>query len=92
MTNGHQLEYFCISRSIRQGDALSALLFIIQAEPLAQLIRTDENIEGYKIQDNHMNVRINGCQYVDDTITVLNKLFIPYYHDIVNKYGSVSGV
>ena len=92
VTNGHQSEYFCISRGIRQGDSLSALLFIIQAEPLAQLIRTDENIEGYKIQDNHMNVHIKGCQYVDDTITVLkNKLFVPYFLDIVNKYESVSG-
>ena len=92
VTNGHQSEYFCISRGIRQGDSLSALLLIIQAEPLAQLIRTDENIEGYKIQDNHMNVHIKGCQYVDDTITVLkNKLFVPYFLDIVNNYGSVSG-
>ena len=77
---------------MRQGDSLSALLFIIQAEPLAQLIRTDENIEGYKIQDIHMNVHIKGCQYVVDTITILNNtFFVPYFIDIVNKYGSVSG-
>ena len=35
MTNGVQSEYFSISRGIRQRDALSALLYIIQSEQFA---------------------------------------------------------
>ena len=37
MTNGVQSEYFNVSRGIRQGDALSALLYIIQSEPFAKI-------------------------------------------------------
>ena len=86
------IRIFLYKQRLKTRGFLSALLLIIQAEPFAQLIRTDENIENYKIQDNHMIVHIKGCQYLDDTITVLkNKLFVPYFLDIVNKYGSVSG-
>ena len=71
---------------------MSALLFVIQAEPLAQLIRTDENIQGFKINDDDMNIHVKGCHYVDDTITVLkNKSYLPYFLSMVNLYGSVSG-
>ena len=38
VTNGVVSEYFDISRGIRQGDAMSALLYIIQAEPLAEVV------------------------------------------------------
>ena len=39
LTNGYQSRYFNITRGIRQGDSLSALLFIIQFEPLMRKIR-----------------------------------------------------
>ena len=40
MTNDHMSQYVPISRGIRQGDAMSELLFIIQSEPLAETIRS----------------------------------------------------
>ena len=63
MTNGLLSECFSISRGIRQGDALSALLFIIQAEPLAEAIRSSCNFKGISM-NNETEIRI--CQYVDD--------------------------
>ena len=73
LTNGIQSGYFPISREIRQGDALSALLFVVQAELFAQLIRTDTKIQGFKIDNGHLTTYIKACQYVDDTVTVLKK-------------------
>ena len=49
MTNGFVSKYFTLTRSIRQGDPLSALLYIIQAEPLAECIRQAKNIKGIDI-------------------------------------------
>ena len=69
MTNGHLSKYFHISRDIRQGDAMSALLFIIQSEPLAETIRSSPDIKGIAISDEK-EVRIS--QYVDDTNVFLS--------------------
>ena len=92
LTNGIQSEYFPISRGIRQGDALSALLFVVQAEPFAQLIRTDTKIQGFKIDNGHGTTHIKACQYVDDTVTVLkNKSMIKHFFHLIERYGSVSG-
>ena len=54
MTNGHQSSYFDITRGIRQGDSLSALLYIIQLEPLAEKIRHSNAIEGIKLKLKHV--------------------------------------
>ena len=58
MTNGIQSEYFEISRGIRQGDALSALLYIIQFEPLSEKLRTSSLIEGITL-----NLKYCGNEY-----------------------------
>ena len=95
VTNGVQSEYFDITRGIRQGDALSALLFIIQFEPLAQKFRTTETIKGISIPlKNLQNTQIEarGAQYVDDSNTFLaNKTYIPNFLHIMNKYEKASG-
>ena len=51
MRNGHLSQYFPISRGIRQGDAMSALLFIIQSEPPAETIRSSPDIKGIARSD-----------------------------------------
>ena len=58
VTNGIQSEYFEISRGIRQGDALSALLYTIQFEPLFEKLRTSSLIEG-----NTLNLKYCGNEY-----------------------------
>ena len=79
LTNGYQSEYFEITRGIRQGDSLSALLYIIQMEHLAEKIRQMNSIEGIPVQlkfTNNEKIEQTCCQYVDDRTSFLkNKTF-----------------
>ena len=61
MTNGFQSGYFNVSRGIRQGDSLSALLYIIQFEPLSQKLRTDNGVEGIDITLKNCNNEVLNC-------------------------------
>ena len=65
--NGHASESFQISRGIRQGCPLSALLFLLVAETMANHIRNQQSIKG---------LTVNGCtvkitQMADDTTVFL---------------------
>lgn len=95
MTNGYQSEYFNISRGIRQGDSLSALLYIIQCEPLAEKLRTYSTIKGISVElknSDNESINIKGCQYVDDSNNMLENISqIQNFLDVMNKYEKVSG-
>ena len=92
MTNGVVSEYFDISRGIRQGDAMSALLYIMQAEPLAEAIRQSHSIKGIDITNGTINDELKIGQYVDDTIVFLgNSEYIKPCLDIISEYEKVSG-
>ena len=93
ITNGILSEYFDVTRGIRQGDALSALLYIIQSEPLAKAIRHNDKIEGITlIGYNNMKVETRCCQFVDDTIIFLKHVsMIDEVLDLVTRFGDVSG-
>ena len=95
LTNGFQSEFFNITRGIRQGDSLSALLYILQMEPLAEKIRQINSIKGVTINlknlDNE-NIEARGCQYVDDSTSFLeNKEYITKLVAVLNRYENVSG-
>ena len=94
LTNGYQSTYFSITRGIRQGDSLSALLFIIQFEPLMRKIRNDPSIEGVQVELKNLNSTIEskGCQYVDDSNSFLkNDSSIVNFFNLLQKYESDSG-
>ena len=94
LTNGYPSEYFKITRGIRQGDSLSALLYVIQAEPLSQYLRKSSEINGIVIEDHEEDTShiVKGCQYVDDAITVLNSVQeIETCFKIIDEYGKASG-
>ena len=92
ITNGTQSEYFPISRGIRQGDALSALLFIIQIEPLAQKIRKSDALSGIGINFDNNSHELRLAQYVDDTCIFLCKRdFIPNCLEVIHQFEEVSG-
>jgi hypothetical protein len=50
--NGLISECFAINRSTRQGDPISPLVFILCLEILFITLRSDENIKGFKIENN----------------------------------------
>ena len=59
LTNGYQSPYFSVTRGIRQGDSLSALLYIIQAEPIFAYIRNNNDFEGIRLGDQ--SIIVNGA-------------------------------
>ena len=93
LTNGYVSPYFKITRGIRQGDALSALLYVLQSEALSEAIRCNCQIKGISIKDKEGNFHeIKGSQYVDDSSNML--LNVDYIHEclgIIDLFGEASG-
>ena len=65
--NGTSSKYFQINRGVRQGDPLSAYLFILSVEVMAQAILKDDTIHGIRINGNEIKL----TQYADDTTAIL---------------------
>ena len=63
INNGRSIGYFRLERGIRQGDPLSAYLFILALEVLFIQIRENNDIKGIII--NNTNIKLSA--YADDT-------------------------
>ncbi len=88
--NGYLSENINISRGIRQGCPVSALLFILAVEVLSIKIRTSTNIKG--IQIGNINKVVKISQYADDTIVYLNDKDELYtVLNILSHFGNVAG-
>ena len=92
-TNGFLSRFFPISRSMRQGCPIAAYLYILQAEPMAQSIRTCKEIKGIPIQmPNSEETQVKIAMFADDTqlfhatIKSVKKGF-----DILDTYCKASG-
>ena len=68
--NGYYSNYFRITRSIRQGCPISALLFILVAEIIAIRIRTNTGINGIKYKDLEIKISLMA----DDTTLFVTDL------------------
>ena len=70
LTNGFQSKYFKLSRSVQQGCPVSPLIYIIQAEPLACAIRSNNKIIGFPLPfiypENDKPAETKMVSYVDD--------------------------
>ena len=93
INNGWKSDFFEISRGIRQGCPLSALLFIIVAEILANRIRTNEEVSGIQVQIDNETHKLKITQLADDTTLFLkNATEIPTVIKIVEEFGNYSGL
>ena len=89
--NGHFSDTFGISRGIRQGCPVSALLFIVCAEILGKKIRSCNTLEGLVFSCPEKPVKV--IQYADDGILFLNsKNEMCTALNVLKKFGKVSGL
>ena len=63
-TNGHISEVFTLTRGVRQGCPLSAMLFVIVAECMLIAIRKCKQINGFLLPDGRES-KVKA--YADDT-------------------------
>ena len=69
IVNGFLSDCFDITRSIRQGCGLSALLYVLCAEPFAHRVRTDGSILGLALPGAPDETRVS--QYADDFTAIV---------------------
>lgn len=88
--NGFLTKYFKISNGIRQGCPISALLYVLSAEPLQCAISKCIDIKGVVIP--HVNIMSLIYQHADDTtLTLGDKNSICKTMDVFDRYGKASG-
>ena len=66
LVNDFLSEPIPLERGVRQGDALSPMLYVLCVEVLACKIRASQNIEGFLLPDAG-GLQFKVCQYADDT-------------------------
>lgn len=88
--NGFLTKYFKIQNGIRQGCPISALLYVLSAEPLQYAIRNNANITGVNIPNSSNSSLI--FQHADDTtLTLCDKNSINESLLVFENYGKASG-
>lgn len=89
--NGWKSDVFYPSRGLKQGCSLSALLYIIVAEIMAEKLRSNRDLQGIKIIQCDKSIKLT--QLADDTT-----IFCKDEHDvktalkIIEKFGAYSGL
>jgi len=87
--NGHISRFFHVQRSVRQGCGLSALLYVIAAEPLNLLIK-QSTLKGIDIKGSNVTSLI--YQYADDTtLTLADKESVSESFNQLDIYCQASG-
>ncbi|VDI14024.1 Hypothetical predicted protein, partial [Mytilus galloprovincialis] len=88
--NGFLTNYVPILNSLRQGCPISALCYVIAAEPLVQAILKNKNIKGIEIPNSDKNSTVFA--HADDfTFTVKDKQSIDETFKVLNNYSEASG-
>ncbi len=78
-----------LSRGVRQGCPISALLFILAVEILAISIKNNTNIKGYKIDEQEIKI----VQHADDsTLLLRDKNSIKEALLSINEFSKVTGL
>ncbi len=90
INNGHYSQFFTLSRGIRQGCPISALLFLLVVEVMAIHIRNNSSIKGIKYSDSEQMVI---SQFADDTTLFLSDTeSLTTCLTFIEKFGDSSGL
>ena len=88
-TNGLRSTPFPVSRGTKQGCPLSPLLFIIALEPLAEAIRSHNDIKGLSMGSTDQKLLL----FADDLLVILSQPeeSVPSLLDLVDRFSEISG-
>lgn len=88
--NGFLTNYFPIKNSVRQGCPISALLYVLSAEPLYHVMSSNTNIRGIIVPLSKKVVLM--FQHADDTtLTLSDTNSVTEVLKVFNLYGNASG-
>ena len=89
LNNGFATSSFAVERGVRQGDPLSAYLFIIALEVLCVNIRNSNDIRGIKVDNEEIKVSL----LADDlTVFLKDDLSLTNFLKLIEGYGTCSGL
>ena len=89
LVNGHLTKAIRVRSGVRQGCALSPLLFVACIEPLAQILRKDRWIKGLDLPGG---LTATCTLYMDDvTLLCSDLLSVQRALDVTDWYGRASG-
>jgi hypothetical protein len=87
--NGVISKSFNLKRGIRQGCPISAYIFIMCAELLAQQIRSSKDCQGINISNTEFKI----LQFADDTVLIVNNVdSLKVGLSIVKEFSVISGL
>lgn len=88
--NGHLTSFFDVKRSVRQGCPLSAMLYVLSAEPMAVHLINNNKIHGIPVPASNKISLL--YQHADDTtLTISSKSSITETFKVMKTYGRISG-
>lgn len=87
---GFLSESFIVQRGCRQGDPLSPYIFLLCAEILTRLFKSNKDIKGIKIEDTEYTL----SQFADDTTVLLDGSEKSLNETLItlNKFAAASGL
>ena len=87
--NRYSSKYFQLSRGIRQGCPISALLFLLVAETMACIIKKNKGIRGISIEKEIFKI----CQLADDTTIFVSDIeSIENLMNLMNQFYEQTGL